>query len=643
MSVLLDALKKAAEEKKKGGSPAINDSNSSGLQLKTDKDESDTQNAGQEEVLDKTQEFEDKNLTEDPSAEEGKHSMENKDSSSLSLKLSPKEPENRYKSELIEEIDDSDLPTFDSSLLNSSDSDGESVDDDLIDARRKKEQHERESSAQPLETKLRQSIDTKATPDSIDIIDVDEESLADTTASFDESILAPKLTEIDEKKHLEIQSNEINKDVEGSYDWSMDQLPGYQDSERQIEKASRNNPDSADKDAELAKNAVLTQGKNRHFQARLKRSQESLSSRVLISLMVFALFVGILFYGVVYFQQQSEALEQQFTKYNLVRIQPQNIPEESRSTDQPSEESIVASNREESLDDDSLSQEKALIGHVQDDLTASVIEKNDGVDIAGSDNAAKKENKEQSEDRIQKQPTVPKAIEKKAITASNQKIEQQKTAEPKTLSTNGKMSVESSKGISRETTLLKEAYEAYQNQRWLEAEEKFSNLNKLNPDNINAKLGFAGALLNQKKYQQAYTEYRNILKREPRNVYAIEAIASIAEQIPQNSNFHAILNEIVEQYPSSSVLQNALGNIQASKGDWFKAQKSYFNALSVEPQNPRYHLNLAVSLDHLKKYKMAVKHYKQTINYAGSDPAVNIGVITKRMSVLERYLEKGGT
>ena len=55
----------------------------------------------------------------------------------------------------------------------------------------------------------------------------------------------------------------------------------------------------------------------------------------------------------------------------------------------------------------------------------------------------------------------------------------------------------------------------------------------------------------------------------------------------------------------------ALGNDFARQRRWSEAQQAYFNAFSLDPDNPDYAYNLAVSLDQLNQPRAALSYYER--------------------------------
>ena len=86
------------------------------------------------------------------------------------------------------------------------------------------------------------------------------------------------------------------------------------------------------------------------------------------------------------------------------------------------------------------------------------------------------------------------------------------------------------------------------------------------------------------------------------------------------------LKQMLSEQPRSAALHYALGNVFAKQSRWGDAQQAYFNARTLEPSNAQFAYNLAVSLDHLGKSKLAAQYYQQALqldanNNSGFDHA----------------------
>jgi Flp pilus assembly protein TadD len=131
--------------------------------------------------------------------------------------------------------------------------------------------------------------------------------------------------------------------------------------------------------------------------------------------------------------------------------------------------------------------------------------------------------------------------------------------------------------------------------------------------NVDALLGMASIAQRQGRNQDAMGWYGKVLEMEPRNSIAQAAMANTISQADPVSTESRIKNLLVQQ-PTAPHLHEALGNIHAERGQWAAAQQSFFEAHRLEPTNPEYAFNLAISLDQLGKPSLALEYYKKTLD-----------------------------
>jgi tetratricopeptide (TPR) repeat protein len=73
------------------------------------------------------------------------------------------------------------------------------------------------------------------------------------------------------------------------------------------------------------------------------------------------------------------------------------------------------------------------------------------------------------------------------------------------------------------------------------------------------------------------------------------------------------LKSLIAANPESAHLHFALGNQYAALVRWPEAQAAYFKAYTLDPDNPDFAFNLAVSLDQMRQSKLALEYYRRAI------------------------------
>lgn len=92
-------------------------------------------------------------------------------------------------------------------------------------------------------------------------------------------------------------------------------------------------------------------------------------------------------------------------------------------------------------------------------------------------------------------------------------------------------------------------------------------------------------------------------------------------------------------HPRSAALHFTLGNLMAGEGRWDEAELAYFNAVANESGNPDFLFNLAISLDRLRQYRLAIQHYRLALEASDKRPAgFDIAQIRLRLVELQQAL-----
>jgi tetratricopeptide (TPR) repeat protein len=140
------------------------------------------------------------------------------------------------------------------------------------------------------------------------------------------------------------------------------------------------------------------------------------------------------------------------------------------------------------------------------------------------------------------------------------------------------------------------------------------------PLNRDALLGLAALDVRSGDYGQAIARYAKVLEIDPRDPNAAAGLIGLRGTLDP-AEAESRLKNLLAGQPDSAVLHFALGNVLAAQSNWAEAQQSYFRAVAADPGSPDYEFNLAVSLDHLHKEKLALEHYQRALALAGSRSA----------------------
>ncbi|UQB43032.1 tetratricopeptide repeat protein [Thiomicrospira microaerophila] len=183
------------------------------------------------------------------------------------------------------------------------------------------------------------------------------------------------------------------------------------------------------------------------------------------------------------------------------------------------------------------------------------------------------------------------------------------------------------------------AYEAYIQGDFDRAQDLYNRHLLGYPNSRVSKLGLAAIAVHRGHYEKAFNFYQQLLKENSEDKEAKLGIASLASTLAGLGPHNLDLKAILQNNPFSSELQFAVGNVYAKQGDWFRAQQYYFESVRLDNNNANYRINLAISLDHLGDFHSALDHYKHALAIADfHDARFSTDSIKRRVIAIERFL-----
>lgn len=182
------------------------------------------------------------------------------------------------------------------------------------------------------------------------------------------------------------------------------------------------------------------------------------------------------------------------------------------------------------------------------------------------------------------------------------------------------LQVSTKKPLTGVDPALLAAYQAFNRGDNVAAQQQYRQLLQHDARNVDALLGMAAIAQRQGRDADAVGWYQALLQVEPRNMNAQAALLSLQPPADAVTTGSRIKSMLVQQ-PEAASLHEALGNVYAAQNQWTAAQEAYFNASRFAPDNADYALNLAISLDQLGKYQLALEQYQRSLDLINSSGA----------------------
>lgn len=184
-------------------------------------------------------------------------------------------------------------------------------------------------------------------------------------------------------------------------------------------------------------------------------------------------------------------------------------------------------------------------------------------------------------------------------------------------------------------TLIERGYQAYQAGDLSTADAAYREALAQDKYDRDALLGAAAVAVRQGRQQDALTLYQQRLTREPRDEYAQAGIVALSSGTESNPQLESELNRLLHEYPNAPYLYFLKGALYAKQKQWMAAQAALFEAWQRDNKNSDLAYNLAVALDHLNQPKEAARFYHQALELTNNHPAFSVESIQRRLQELE--------
>lgn len=180
------------------------------------------------------------------------------------------------------------------------------------------------------------------------------------------------------------------------------------------------------------------------------------------------------------------------------------------------------------------------------------------------------------------------------------------------------------------------AFEAFEKGDYTLAKRHYQLALNANAKNIPALYGMGALAMQQGETRAAIQYYQRIVQLDPLQTRAESAIMALKSKELASQSF-AELSDWLQNNPNDDLASFVLANQYAQKQDWLNAQKYFFNAFALAPNNAEYALNLAVSYDHLGEYALAKRYYEQALAVGDDKTAQSVKA---RILSIDQFLRK---
>ncbi len=185
---------------------------------------------------------------------------------------------------------------------------------------------------------------------------------------------------------------------------------------------------------------------------------------------------------------------------------------------------------------------------------------------------------------------------------------------------------------------IAKGYTLFNKGKYQLAKTEYQKAINLAPDSVDALLGLGAIAIIEEDKQKAKTYYSKVLDLNPQNTTAVNAITTI-DRSQQSSE--TLIKQSITQSPNNPWAYFNLGNYYLERQDWSKALQAFNQANILAPNTPDIVYNIAISLDNLDKIEPALNSYKQaTILAATKTASFDINIVSDYINQLESQLRK---
>ena len=153
------------------------------------------------------------------------------------------------------------------------------------------------------------------------------------------------------------------------------------------------------------------------------------------------------------------------------------------------------------------------------------------------------------------------------------------------------------------------------------------------PDNRDAMLGLAACAVREGDIKSAVSMYQRIIRAFPQDALSRTALIGLQ----QNRREEPVIRQLLSKQADNPFLYATLGQLLAAQTRWPEARQAFSAAHRIDPANPVYALNLAISLDRMGHREEALNYYRVTLKLVEAGASdLDIKPVIRRIHSLRR-------
>lgn len=145
--------------------------------------------------------------------------------------------------------------------------------------------------------------------------------------------------------------------------------------------------------------------------------------------------------------------------------------------------------------------------------------------------------------------------------------------------------------------------------------KKLTRLVNNNPNSSEARSKLAYSLQKAKRFEEAETQYNEVLKGDPGNQGALYNLAVIARENREFDEALSLLSTLLAEYPGHIMGSIELGDMYLQKHEYDEAIKVVDRGIKNRSSVIELHMIKAKALEGKEEYNAAVAEYREVLKY----------------------------